>query len=168
MVLRSRRGYRAFTLVEMLMVIMIIGMLGSMAIPRIAGGARNAAAATLNGDLAVVRKAIFYYSAEHGSEFPGMDADSVTKQLVNYSSFDGSTSLTRDATMMYGPYLVAIPACPVGPNKGSTKILIDKTNSPPVPSSAGGEGWIYNPVTGEFYANVGEIDQAGTALVKGS
>lgn len=164
--MRKRIQYRAFTLVEMLMVVMIVGMVASMAVPRISQGARSAYGATLDADLSVVRKAIILYAAEHGGEFPGPTAEAAIDQLTKYTSRTGAASKIRGPGYEYGPYLIAIPPVPVGANKGSPAILIDNVNSPPVPDSSGGEGWLYNPTTGEFYANVGGIDQGGTTLTE--
>lgn len=162
--MQRRRNYRAFTLVEMLMVVMIVGMLSSMAIPRIAQGSRSASKATLGADLAVARKAIILYAAEHGGNFPGLTADEVVNQLTAYTSATGDTAKNRGGAYIYGPYLAAIPACPVGPNTGNADILIDDQNSPPAANTDEPEGWVYNPRTGEFYANVGTYDQGGVTI----
>nr|HPM24715.1 hypothetical protein [Phycisphaerae bacterium] len=63
-------------------------------------------------------------------------------------------------------YLLTVPPCPVGENAGKTtaaNVLIDSTNSPPVPVTTGGEGWVYNPNTGEFLPNTTQTDDAGIA-----
>lgn len=147
------------------MVVMIIGMVASMAVPRFAQGSRSASAATLEADLIVIRKALILYAAEHGGEFPGPDGKSAADQLTKYSSGSGATSGVLGAAYEFGPYLNSLPPCPVGPNTGSAEILIDDQNSPPVAKTAGGEGWLYNPRTGEFYANVGGVEQGGAVLV---
>ena len=68
------RRRHAFSLVEMVMVIAIIGMISSMAIPRISQGATGATDAALAGDLAIIRRAINFYAAEHNGNFPGPSA----------------------------------------------------------------------------------------------
>src|SRR5262245_17763180 len=160
-----RRQRRAFTLVELVMVVMIVGMLSSMAIPRISRGATAAGDATLAADLTVVRKAILYFAAEHNGDFPGPSAARFTAGMTQYSNGAGSTSVTRSAAFPYGPYLQDVPRCPVGPNMGSNKVLIDAVNSPPKTDLSTGDGWVYNPNTGEFYANLPGVVQHGTTLV---
>lgn len=160
-----RRKRRAFTLVEMVMVVMIIGMISSMAIPRISRGASAAADATLAADLTVVRKAILYFAAEHNGAFPGPNSARFTTGLTQYSDAAGQGSVTRTTTYLYGPYLQAIPPCPIGPNRGSSKVLIDATNSPPRTDVSSGDGWVYNPNTGEFFANINGVAQHGVTLV---
>jgi prepilin-type N-terminal cleavage/methylation domain-containing protein len=150
---------RGFSLVELIVVIMIIGMLASMAIPRISRGAEGAEAAALEGDLALIRNALALYAAEHLNQFPGPTADDFRDQLTLFSDAAGNTATARGGGKIYGPYLLRIPPCPTGPNAGADTVLIDATNSPPQANSASGEGWLYNPNTGEFYPNI-----EGTAL----
>lgn len=146
------------------MVIMIIGMISSMAIPRISSATAGAPGAALGGDLNIVRTAILMYAAEHGNVFPGPTAAEVADQLTQFSDGEGNTSPTRSASFPFGPYLAAIPRAPVGRNQGSTTILIDTTNSPPHANTAAGEGWVYNPLTAEFFANTSLGPQIGVTL----
>lgn len=162
--MRSLRNTPAFSLIEICLVILISGVLASIAIPRVIGSSCSAADATLAADLAVVRKALFLYAAEHAGAFPGPDANGVANQLLLHSSASGATSSTRGGTFVLGPYLRAIPRCPIGPNKGDARIHIDAANSPPRVRTTGGKGWVYNPNTGEFYANVVGINQGGVTL----
>src|SRR5262249_44355732 len=143
---RRDKARRAFSLVEMVMVMTIIGMLSSMAIPRISRGASGASDATLAGDLAVIRRAINIYWAEHTSVFPGATAPRFVAQMTQYSDGQGSTSPSRSTVFQYGPYLMRVPPCPIGENAGSASILIDATNSPPQAKASTGDGWVYNPV----------------------
>lgn len=146
------------------MVVMIIGMVSSMAIPRISRGATGASDAALAADLTIVRKAILFFAAEHNGEFPGPNAARFAAHLTQYSNSASQSSVARSAAFPFGPYLHAIPRCPVGPNAGSTGVLIDAVNSPPRADVASGDGWVYNPNTGEFYANAPGIAQHGTIL----
>jgi prepilin-type N-terminal cleavage/methylation domain-containing protein len=165
-VMRNRRRQRrAFTLVEMVMVVMIIGMISSMAIPRITRGSTAASDAALAADLTIVRKAILFYAAEHNGEFPGPSAGRFSAHLTQFSNASGQSSVSRSAAYPLGPYLNSIPRCPVGPNAGNTGVLVDAANSPPQADVTTGDGWLYNPNTGEFYANVPGIAQHGTIIV---
>lgn len=147
------------------MVVMIVSMLSSMAIPRMSRGSAAAADATLAGTLHTVRTAILLYSAEHQGRFPGPTKLRAREQFLTYSDKNGLTSASKTGTAIYGPYLAAIPACPVGPNKGATGLLIDAVNSPPQTDVSTGDGWVYNPNTGEFFANVPGVVQLGVTLI---
>lgn len=162
------RRRRAFSLVEMVMVITIIGMISSMAIPRISRGASGASDASLAGDLAVVRRALNMYWAEHNCNFPGPNSARFIAQMTQYSDGQGNTSPSRSTTFVFGPYLLRVPTCPIGENAGSATILIDAANSPPKADPSTRDGWVYNPTTGEFYANTASRSQAGVTLMGGS
>ena len=157
---RAGTNIRSFTLVELVVVIMIIGMIASMAIPRISQGATRANGAAIAGSINTMRKAVLYYAIEHRNKFPGSTALQVVAQLTQYSDLTGTTSPSRTPSAQYGPYLNSIPPCPIGFSPGSNTIAIDLVNSPPTPKPASGAGWIYNPNTGELYPNASDLDIA--------
>jgi len=157
---RSRTQRGAFSLVELVVVIVIIGIIAAMAIPRLSRGTAGAGDSALAGDLAIVRNAINLYSAEHNGAYPTQAK--FTEQLTQYTSLTGAESATRDAAHPYGPYLVAIPPCPVGDQTDPTAVAFDAANSPPSVTADTG-GWIYNPNTGEFLANTNLTDQLSKA-----
>jgi prepilin-type N-terminal cleavage/methylation domain-containing protein len=154
---------KAFSLVELVVVIVIIGIIAAMAIPRLSRGAAGAGDAALAGNLAMIRNALNLYAAEHNNVFPNTDEATIILQLTTYSSGAGATNATKTSTYKYGPYLVAIPPCPVGNPTDATGILYDATNSPPTVDGTNGEGWVYNPDTGEFLANTTAPDEFGKA-----
>ena len=161
-ILRTRRG---FSLVELVVVVVIIGMLASMAIPRLSRGSEGATESALAADLAIIRSAIYRYAAEHNNQMPpGPTGPNVAAQLIEYSTAGGSTQRGRNSSYRYGPYLLDIPAVPVGPNTGDNTIHIDTTNSPPKANFNVTAGWVYNPNTGEFFANDNVVKQFGTTL----
>ncbi len=163
MLTRKRPNQRGFSLVELVVVIVIIGILAAMAIPRLSRGSAGASDAALSGNLSVMRNAINMYAAEHNNKYPGHDGGTISDHLLKYSSVTGATAGARDATHKYGPYLLAIPPCPVGNPTDPTGVLIDSANSPPDVDTTDGEGWVYNPTTGEFLANSEELDEANVA-----
>lgn len=152
---------RSFTLVELVMVVLIIGMLATMAIPRLSHAGDSAAEAVLVRDLQTVRHAIIHYAAEHNNAFPGPSADEAFKQLTQYSSLKGGSSVVGGGVYVLGPYLVRMPTIAVGPNAGSNTILVDNGNSPPVAKPISGDAWVYNANTGEFYANITDPNDLG-------
>lgn len=151
---RQTRVRRGFSLVELVVAVLIIGMLASMAIPRLSRGAEGAGEAALAADLVVVRKAIVYYAIEHGNRFPGPTAADMVAQLTQFSDAAGNVSPLRTSAARFGPYLLRIPPLPIGKNAGSTGILIDTVHSPPRVHEPSGDDWVYNPNTGEFVPNI--------------
>lgn len=151
---RYRRG---FSLIELVIVVVILGLISAMAIPRMTRGAGNAGAATLRGDLAVLRGAIELYRAEHEGRFPV--AMAIADQLTKFTKHDGTdpqTTADVASGRIYGPYLAKVPPLPVGAQKGKTSI--ETADGPTV-------GWIYIPASGLIVANCAgtELDPDGVA-----
>lgn len=156
---QTRRRSGAFSLIELVIVVVIIGIIAAIAIPRLSRGASGAADSATAGDLSVLRNAVDLYATEHGGTYPAVATFS--DQLTLYTDSSGTTSATKTASAIYGPYLRKVPPLPVGTNKNST-VIVDGSSG-----SAGGSagGWFYNASTGEIKANTAdtEKDTAGKA-----
>ena len=61
----------AFTLVELLLVVVILGILAAVAIPQFSDSSTEARASSLQSNLAVMRQAIEYYRTNHNGKYPG-------------------------------------------------------------------------------------------------
>jgi type II secretory pathway pseudopilin PulG len=148
----------------LIVVMVIIGILAAMAIPRVSRGTAGASETAVINDLAVMRNAIALFAEEHKGKFPpGPTGDDVADQLVQHSDEAGTAvSLTRDSTHRFGPYLVKVPRCSVVTGANAADIAVDAT-SPPA-TNLTGEGWVYNITTGEIIANSTATDTAGTAF----
>jgi general secretion pathway protein G len=65
---------RGFTLIELLVVMALIALLAGLVSPLVSRSIQRAKEATLAGNLAVTRKAIDDYYADHGASPPHLDA----------------------------------------------------------------------------------------------
>jgi prepilin-type N-terminal cleavage/methylation domain-containing protein len=171
-----QRATAAFTLVELLIVILIIGTLAAVAIPQFGDAAADAKVAALDQNLATVRKAIDKYHVEHGDAYPGKVAvhervegagsvllahsdfvDAFTKQMTMYSNAAGNTTQKKDERYPYGPYLrTGVPPNPL-PAAGAAgaEAAVAVTNDPkPLRAQANAtSGWRMSSETGQFIAN---------------
>jgi type II secretory pathway pseudopilin PulG len=156
-------------LVEVTVVVVIIGVLAAIAIPRISRGSEGAGGAAAHADLAVMRKAIDVYSAEHGGVFPGQNADgqggaaqteqALVSQMTKFTDFNGRVSTTRTYPYIFGPYLAkGFPPAPIGAFAGSSSVKVMTTG--PTRVSAGNYGWVYNVTTGEIILNTTATEEA--------
>lgn len=151
--LRTTR--RGFSLIELVIVIAILGIIAAVAVPRMSQGSAGAAEASLKVNLATLRSAIEVYQAEHNGTFP--TAANFADQMTLYSDISGNTNATKGGAFVYGPYMRAIPALPVGDNAGNTGVAA---------ADATGVGWIYDAATGDISANTAadEFAADGTTL----
>ncbi|MBN2211276.1 MAG: prepilin-type N-terminal cleavage/methylation domain-containing protein [Sedimentisphaerales bacterium] len=157
----SRKG---FSLVELVIVIVILGVIAAIAIPRISSGSKNAGEAALRANLQSLRNAIDWYYGEHNNVFPGHNDDggsgpdsegSFKNQLLQYSDSAGAASTTKDAAHPFGPYLRAsFPKQTVGAKAGNDGVHVVTDATALVPELAQNAGWIYSTATGQIIPNV--------------
>lgn len=163
--------HRGFSLVELILVIIILGCIAAIAIPRIGRATEGSSEAALRADLRTFRTAIDMYRVEHDDIVPGLrdaggtgmeNGEAFKRQLTWFTSKEGKASQTHDTTYYLGPYLQAIPPLPVGKNAGSGTVIT--TNSFSTPGTQAGYGWEYEHYYGRIRANcaVAEIGSDGT------
>jgi len=147
----------AFTLVEILIVVIILGILAGIAIPQIAGMTRSARETNLKENLSKIRAQIQVYRNQHDA-FP--DSDQFADQMTRYTDFQGEVAEVEDDDHRYGPYLEQMPPNPVTGDAAVRTADQADQHHPPGDADA---GWWYNEVTGEFYADLTDqhVDQDG-------
>lgn len=164
-----QRRRSAFSLVELVMVVTIIGIVSGIAVPRMADASSRASANALQATLANVRKAIDVYYAEHGL-FPGYDpasraavSDRFTDQLVMYSDEQGRTTANYGYPYIFGPYLRA--PFPKNPTNDLATVHM-KTNPGDVDPADGTVGWVAVLSTGDFQISAKDSDLTRFRLTK--
>lgn len=164
----SKQG---FTLIEMLIVIVILGILAMVIVPQIATTTDDAKLNTLRTNLSAMRVAVERFYTEHNGIYP---ADSVptTKpadvttldetfvaQLTRYTDANGNISNTKDATFKYGPYVKG-QELPPNPFNDLRTVTVDNTTADITARSStdAGTGWKFYSQTGVFIAADGAHD----------
>lgn len=157
MVSKKESWVRGFTLVEVMLVIVILGVLASLVVGQFQGYTQSAAEAATKQDLHTLRTAIERYHADHGSYPSNVN---ITNQLTQYTDAAGNCSPTRTSTHVKGPYLQEIAVLKVGTNEGSK--LITSVNLTP------GFGWCYYQSNGYIHVNAAttELDTDGVAILR--
>lgn len=121
-------GRKAFTLVELLIVVIILGILAAVVIPQFSDASGDAQMSSLTTNLATIRGQIELYKLQHSGVYP--KSATFVDQMTKKTNADGTTT----GTPTLGPYLQSIPKNPY-------------TNANVI-----GTDWTYNETTGEFKA----------------
>jgi general secretion pathway protein G len=159
---------KGFSLVEILIVVMIVGILAAIAIPKFSNASQIARENTLKDDLRLMRTQLGVYRTQH-AVFPGYPAGDTNQvptaaiavdQLLMCSDALGNVSDVRTNLYKWGPYIDQMPKNPLN-GKADIKILSPGDAFTP----DGTTGWLYQPATGLIKANVAGNDGAGHAIV---
>jgi len=150
-IVRSRRqqgldmkARDAFTLVEILIVVVILAILAAIVIPQFAPVTTQAGTSRLITDLKTVRSAIEYYKVQHNDTLPGAGGASFTEALTGRTSISGAVGTDC------GPYLLQLPVNPF--NKLDTVEIEAGTAG----LGSGNCGWHFDSLTGLFSADTDE------------
>jgi prepilin-type N-terminal cleavage/methylation domain-containing protein len=153
-VMKHKRRH-GFTLVEVLIVVVILGILAATVLPQFTASTADAKEASLAANLATMRAQIQLYKFQHNGAFPAAgstDPQKFIDQMTKTTDINGAVVPAGPGT--FGPYLPSIPNNPVDTTSG-TPGAVNVTASATDPTTpTGGGGWLYNPTTGTIKANV--------------
>ena len=128
---RTKTATRGFTLVEILIVVIILGILAAIVIPQFANASSDARTTNLKTTLANVRNQIEVFKAQHNDTAPAL--------VGMWSLLTGQTDTTEGNSAAptgthLGPYLQAAPINPINSMTGVTSSTVDAS-----------AGWYYQP-----------------------
>ena len=130
---------RAFTLVEILVVVVILGILAGIVLPQFSDAADNSKDAAMKQNLMRMRQQIEFYRQEHNGAYPTLA--NFIDQMTLVSDQTGATAAIGTAGYHLGPYLQKMPRNPY-------------TDTIPIGSGAvGSSAWYYDETTGHIAPN---------------
>jgi len=139
----------AFTLVELLILMLIITVLVATILPQFSVSARDANMSNLKFNLRTMRSRLETYKEDHGGVYP---------PAVNGAEFKAQMKQRSDRNCLLnplsgkcGPYIEG--NLPINPFNNSSSVAVVQTEAEPSTSTGSGDGWQYNAKHGWFYPN---------------
>jgi len=148
------RKNKGFTLVEILIVVVILGILAAIVIPQFSDASTQSKVSSSLSSLQSLRSQIQLYKIQHNDNPPLAGADFGTSMTLcsdadaaAAADFEARTA-ANTATHPFGPYMQSVPA---NPWNGSRTV-----------AAADGEdvGWVYIVATGDIYLAVTDVTNA--------
>jgi len=133
------KAKKGFTLVEILIVVVILGILAAIVIPQFTEASTEAKTSSLCSDLQTVRSQIELYKIQHNDALPGSGTASFVQAMT------GQTDIAGAVGTDYGPYLQQMPK---NPFNNLNTVRIDGAAA-----GANTEGWRFDSASGAFVAD---------------
>jgi general secretion pathway protein G len=158
---------RAFSLVEIMLVVAILGILGAIVLPSFQNNATNAREVAAKDILRKMRAQIELYKFHHNGYPPGYINGILLPEVKLPLQFIGTTTetgLTSPSTVpsgqfVYGPYFKSLPVNPF--NKLSNIAYVDVETAFADAVDGTSSGWLYKKETSEFKINWTGQDSEG-------
>jgi len=132
----TRHNRRAFTLIEILIVVVILGILGAIVYPHFANARADAADKAGRTQLQSLRSQIEMYKIQHGGALPDL--------ITNWNPM---TNATVYGTKTVGPYLPRAP-------KNTFNNLSNVVDGDGSSAAASPAGWVYDYAGGSGTGNI--------------
>jgi prepilin-type N-terminal cleavage/methylation domain-containing protein len=125
-----------FTLMEILIVVILLGILAMVVVPQITISSEDTKAATLQSNLGQMRSLLEIYYAQHNEKYPGEINDvtgsgapsdaavAFVNQLTLYTKSSGAASKTDKTNFPLGPYIKG-STLPPNPFNNESDVIID-------------------------------------------
>jgi general secretion pathway protein G len=142
---------QAFTLVEILIVVAILGILGAIVLPEFQNHIQQAKEAAAKDNLRILREAIERYANDHNGIPPGYGNNDPINRAANGGMFVFQLTIQEK-------YLNEIPKNPFN-NLNTIKAYQNNETMPSDPPCL--FGWLYQPATRTFRLDASQKDDQG-------
>ncbi len=151
----ARNCRNAFTLIEVLIVVIIMAVLAATIIPQFSSSTNDAKLSSVKFNLHTVRSQIETYKAHHAGSVPALAT--FAAQMIGSTNASGTVG--TGTRYPYGPYFQGqIPANPFN-NLNTLNATTATTDTDAKAAVDGTSGWLYNATTGDFFPNDPEYYQ---------
>lgn len=122
---------RGFTLVEILIVVIILGILAAIVIPQFTNASTEARENSTRSQLQTLRSQIELYKLQHNDDLPDLVAN--WNQLTGITNAAGAITAPAPGVTTFGPYMQSAPANSLN----NSSLVVDGDGSAPAGSVCG-------------------------------
>ena len=168
---QTRKG---FTLIEILIVVIILGILAAIVIPQFTNASKEAKQSSLVTMVQSLRSQIALFKLQHNDMLPGAAPLKETMgsfseatfwdQLTLFSKIDGTTAAAKNTAtgFVLGPYMQSIPANPLVATANASKV--NNAVFSATPAAGAGFGFIYDYNDGSGSGKVWGVDASDNMI----
>jgi general secretion pathway protein G len=128
---------KGFTLVEILIVVVILGILAAIVIPQFTDASTSARESSLCSDLQMMRSQIELYKVQHMDTMAGItDGATFISHMTTWTDKDGNILAAAQPGVSFGPYMQKVPVNPFAPT--ATAVAADGINGNVASGAAAG------------------------------
>jgi general secretion pathway protein G len=114
----TRQTRKGFTLIEILIVVIILGILAAIVIPQFTNASKDAKKSSLVTMVQSLRSQVALFKLQHNDNLPGNNAGAFSSavfwnQMTMFSDLAGNTNATKTVVFDKGPYMQSIATNPL-------------------------------------------------------
>ena len=173
----TRTNRKGFTLIEILIVVIILGILAAIVIPQFTNASKEAKHSSLVTQVQSMRSQIALFKLQHNDYLPGQLAlvgsggtfsqTDFWNQLTLFTDVTGATNATKTAQYDKGPYMQSIPKNPLCPTQAAADDVEEAVMAAGVPSPATAVvGFIYDYGAGAGSGKIWGTDTDGKTPIQ--
>lgn len=143
----TRKIQKGFTLVEILIVVIILGILAAIVIPQFTNASEDARRSSLSSQVQTLRGQVELFKMQHRDRFPLTDLDDITTAW-NWDMLTTKTDEDGGAGGDLGPYMQSAPVNSLNGSNTVDTVAAD----PVVGDNHDGFGYVFSQDTGKIFA----------------
>ena len=166
----TRTNRKGFTLIEILIVVIILGILAAIVIPQFTNASKEAKQSSLVTMVQSLRSQIALFKLQHNDYLPGtnplngatFDGAVFWDQMTLFSDVNGATNATKTAVFDKGPYMQSIPKNPLCPTAANSSTVEATVNGA---AAAAVVGFVYDYQGGAGSGQIWGTDTDGKTAI---